>query len=433
MNYNLVNKVIQKQYFGLWWLDKDPERKLHGNLLIYSNGDYKLQTTEPFFEQTDPFSLDHSHFNVKGIAQEQQSHDQYYFKLKYCFSNGRQFSSHGIPIFKINVSYYLRSKTQKIVEFEQFNVAQIEILNLHAWSRFDGLEIDYVDSHVFSLKYSGSMNEKIYENELCKISIGNGYNSSQPYGKGFSFTYKFSFRIDFEQMITEEQSRDIANKLNWLLTLSCLSPTFITSFQLTNTESNPDYYTDLIYHDKFVDSSYKEKHVSEMILTYDDMRDNPHFFKLWIENVVDENPLLVKNLMGVLRNPNNFIENQFIAIISGVLTFAEQKLYSDTRGNIQLLSKLFEDYASCFHSFYKPTETTAKQMIKRRDILVHNSVKHEKTILVADDFRLNWFRTQLVFVSAALILRLLKFEDKVINERLLRHAQNMTAFEPENY
>lgn len=434
MKYKLIEPILDSSYFGEWWIPEVSNKKIQGNFKVYSNGKYLLETIG-FFE-TKSFSDKESKSKTKeidicGLAKETDSNIFYLFKLRYCFSSGRIFTNISFDYRKTHVSYFLKTKAHKQAELNTFNKVLIKTLNLDVWINEDSLKYESTGEGL-KLHYDRPQIQEIFRSSLCTIQVGNGYNYSFPNQKGFHFRYLPSFVINYNDALPENKTRDIANKLNWLISFSCFSPSYISDFQLSNIETNKDgYLTQLVYHDKFVDSSYKEIHFHELILNLEDLLKVPDRLCMWF-NVVDDNPLLIQNFMGVLRHPTDFVENKFLSLINGVLTFAEQKVFTNKMNNEKSLFELFSLYKDCWKSFYFPSKQTTKEMVGRRHILVHNSDRVDKSQFKWDEFRLHWFTAQLQFVTMAIILRELGFADDEINRRLEKLASSRRAFDKDN-
>lgn len=432
MYNNSRNPQLITSYFGEWWMASQIENKITGNLSVYSKGNYILETNS-FFEIYENYidTTKYKHFELEGVGREHGTNETFLFRLLYCFVSKKSFATSGFQHIQTTVSYFIKSKAHKTAELYRFNQLLISCLNLGVW--INEKSLNYKGSNQgFELKYEKQKFTVIHDSDLFSVKIGNGFKLNYPNHEGFNFQLLPSFVIDYKNFVSVDESGDLANKLNWFISFSCFSPTYVTSYELNNLSTNSEgYNSELIYHDKFVDNTYKNVLRQNFIITAKDLYEEPELLGRWLK-VVDDNPLLVKNFIGVLRNSSDFVENQFLSLINGVLTFAEQKLFTSKNSNEKNLFKTFQAYENCWKEFYNPKRSTTNEMIGRRHVLVHNSDRVNRDSFKTDDFRLNWFRTQLQFVVMSIIMRELGFSDSQISKRLTKIAMNKVAFDKEN-
>jgi hypothetical protein len=432
MNYSIQQPKLVTHYFGEWWEIANPHKKFIGNLLIFSNGNYTLETIGKIIKNNSDISASKDNYiDIQGVAIHSETKTYYYIKLIHCFYAGRSFSSVNLKYYKTHVSYFLKTRVHETAVLDNFNRMIISILNLDVWIDDRSLEFEDLDQG-YKLIFTGPKSQEVFRSNLFKINIGNGYKYQYPDPSGFHFKYLPSFEVIYCNSVTELATREVATKLNWLLSLSCFSPTHITSYDLNNSNTNPNgYLTSLIYHDKFVDTSYKTLHRHDLILTLEDLKSNPKLLANWFD-FTEKNPLITQNFFAVLRNSTDFIHNRFLNLINGILTFAEQILFKRKMKNEDSLYQLFKCYNDCWSSFYNPTKSTTDEIIARRHLLVHNSKHINQSLKKDDNFRLVWFTTQLQFVSLSIFLRELGLSDIEIRNRLERKSFGRPAFNEEN-
>ncbi len=431
MNSNL-NKRINVSYFGEWWSTSNPDNVIYGNLIVFSDGQYILETAGYFFSSdSNFFDVEQNHFNIDGIGKSNYDSSFYYFRLKYCLPNGRARSTRSFDYRKTNVSYYLQTISHIRAEVELFNRCMINVLNLDLF--INDRSSQYQENREGGVfKFNHPQDLLFVESDLFRITIRNGYEYNYPNHNGFDFRFLPRFDIFYSKLVTEEETRKLSDGLNWFISLCCLSPTNILKYELSRDDVS-EYLTELHYHNRLVDENYKQlRHASELLITLSDVRKNPAILKRWF-NLLETCPLLTKGFISVLNNSSTYIEDQFLSLINGVLTYGEQSLHSKRLKNEKNLWLTCEHFKPCFSSFYFPSKKTADEMVARRHILVHNSKERDLTQYPKDDFRLNWFRTQLQFVTISIIMSELGFGEDMINEKLEQKAINRIAFNKDNY
>lgn len=205
---------VIKYYFGEWWLPNKSKNKIPGNLKIFSNGNYLLETIGYFKELQYKWNYqDKGHFHVKGYAYETIEKKFYRIQLMSCFTGGKTYTTSGsFNYWKTYASYFLRT-TNMIAELESFNKIMITTLNLDAWINDESLKYETINKG-YTVTYEGPKNREILSSNNYVIKVGNGYSLKYPNHTGFNFIYLPSFEVTYDKCISEMATRDIANKIS---------------------------------------------------------------------------------------------------------------------------------------------------------------------------------------------------------------------------
>jgi len=313
------------EYKGQWWLPNKPEKAVSGTLR-YSHNDGAVLELIGSFEDSGKMHKMPRPVVILGTS-----------------SNGKDISLHGCFLIQGRTSYpgfstssYFASMVFVGVHFPKtedvrFRSMNVRFSHFDEWANMSGIKIDHSDEEDVVIRYRRPNDIRVAVGDDFTIAITTRatFPTLTLVQKKASVEQQMIVRIETVHEASIEGYHSIIQHLQNFLCLAVREPVHVLNME-GETEANK--MNDLAYYPP-VGIFYKSPYISEtpesllgwdMLFTYQDISaDFEVLLRNWFEKADVLKPICGL-YFGVLNNPLQYLENQFLSLVQAAEAFHER-------------------------------------------------------------------------------------------------------------